>query len=344
MQCLRRLHTVSVLGGARHGGARRSLCTHTPMSDPATARNLVAANDNFIFDCDGVLYTPEGVVEGAVETLAQLRAAGKRCFFVTNNSTATRQQLQVKLKAKGFDAEVDEIFGSAYITACYLRQKAARGEFSGKVYVSGTEPLAEEIRAVGLTVLGGAADNDKLGAYDASQMAAVEVDPEVKAVVVGMDCPGFCFYKVAYSCRCLVENAGCEFISTNPDLRLPMISAKAADPVREGIETSYLPEGGAFAAMVAACVGRQPTVCGKPSPLAMDLICAENQIDKARTVMVGDTLYTDIAFGNTCGVKTVLVLSGNTSIAAAQMAEGDEKPSVILGSVAEMQLTSNQRY
>lgn len=60
----------------------------------------------------------------------------------------------------------------------------------------------------------------------------------------------------------------------------------------------------------SACVGREPTVCGKPSPLAMDLICAEHGIDKSRTAMIGDTLYTDITFGNGCGVKTVLVLSG----------------------------------
>ena len=309
------------------------------MSTVSTAASeLLTSTDNFIFDCDGVLYNPEGPVDGAAKALASLRTAGKRCFFVTNNSTATRQQLQAKLKANGIDAEVSEIFGSAYITACYLRQKAQRGEFCGKVYVSGTEALAEEIRSAGLTVLGGAADNDKLGTVDPTQMAGVVVDPEIKAVVVGMDWAGFCYYKVAFACRALVENAGCEFINTNPDLRAPMKleQARAADPVREGMESSYLPAGGSFAAIVAACVGRQPVVCGKPSPLAMELICAENQIDKARTAMVGDTLYTDIAFANACGVTSVLVLSGNTSAAAAEMAEGDEIPSVIVDSVADL--------
>ena len=214
-----------------------------------------------------------------------------------------------------------------------------RGELSEKkVYVSGTEALAEEIRGQGLTVLGGAADNDKMGTFDATDMAAVAIDPDIKAVVVGMDCAGFCYYKVAFACRCLVENVGCEFISTNPDLRVPMKTAKAADPVREGIESSYLPAGGAFAATVAACIGRQPTVCGKPSPLAMELICAENQLDKARTAMVGDTLYTDIAFGNRCQVTSVLVLTGNTSATAAKAAQGEERPGVVLDSVADLRI------
>lgn len=308
------------------------------MAASAAARELLANTDNFVFDCDGVLYNQDGPVEQASETLASLRAAGKKCFFVTNNSTATREQLQEKLRAKGIEAAVPEIFGSAFLTACYLRQKAELGV--GKIYVSGTEALAQEIREQGLTVLGGAADNDKMGKYDSTQMAAVEIDSDIKAVVVGMDSPGFCYYKVAFACRCLVENAGCEFISTNPDMRVPMKSARAADPVREGIESSYLPAGGAFAATIAACVGRQPTVCGKPSPLAMELICAENQLDKARTAMVGDTLYTDIAFGNRCQIKSVLVLSGNTSAAAADTAEGDEKPSMILNSVADLRIVS----
>ena len=64
-----------------------------------SAGQLLARTDTFIFDCDGVLYTPEGPVEGVAEALASLRAAGKRCFFVTNNSTATRQQLQATCAA-----------------------------------------------------------------------------------------------------------------------------------------------------------------------------------------------------------------------------------------------------
>ena len=135
-----------------------------------------------------------------------------------------------------------------------------------------------------------------------------------------------------------MENAGCEFILTNPDVRFPMKSRKAADPSREGSDTSYLPEAGAMAAAVSACVGRQPIVCGKPSPLAMELICSEHNIDKSRTAMVGDTLYTDIAFGNGCGVRTVLVLSGNTNAAVGAAAEGSQKPDLIVSSVAELKV------
>lgn len=193
---------------------------------------LLGGVDTFVFDCDGVLYTPEGAVDGAAAALASLRAANKRCFFVTNSASNTRVQLQAKLKSKGIEAEVSEIFGAAYLTACYLRGKAERGEFSGSVYCNGAKGLMVELRDAGLTVLGGSEDDDKAGRYDQTQMAAVEIDPEIRAVVVGMDYAGLCWYKLCYSIRCLVENAGCEFILTNPDLRFPIKSAKAADPVR----------------------------------------------------------------------------------------------------------------
>lgn len=313
--------------------------THTAThATQAHVAQLLECTDNFVFDCDGVLYTPEGAIEGAADALASLRAAGKGCFFVTNNAANTRMELQDKLRSKGIAADVSEIFGAAYLTACYLRQRAECGEFSGKVYVAGAEALAEELRGAGLRVIGGAEGTEKLGQYSAAEMAAVAIDPDIKAVVVGMDVAGFCYYTMAFACRCLVENAGCEFINTNPDLRFPIASASAADPVREGCESSYLPEAGALAAVVAACTGRVPVVCGKPSPLAMELICAEHGIDRKRTAMVGDTLYTDIAFGNACGVQSMLVLSGNTSAAAAAAALVDERPKMILRSVADLRM------
>ena len=90
------------------------------------------------------------------------------------------------------------------------------------------------------------------------------------------DAAGFSFYKCGKCVRYLVENAGCEFILANPDLRFPIKSARAADPSREGSTNSYLPAAGAQAACITACTGRIPVVCGKPSTLAMDLILAEH--------------------------------------------------------------------
>ncbi len=52
-------------------------------------------------------------------------------------------------------------------------------------------------------------------------------------------------------------------------------------------------------------------------------------------------MYTDMAFANRSGVRSVLVLSGNTGLAAGEAAQGDERPQLILDSVADLFITEN---
>lgn len=49
---------------------------------------LVDSVETFIFDCDGVIWKGDSLIEGVPETIAMLREMGKRLIFVTNNSTA----------------------------------------------------------------------------------------------------------------------------------------------------------------------------------------------------------------------------------------------------------------
>lgn len=60
--------------------------------------------DVFIFDCDGVIWRGDLLIDGVEAVLEKLRAAGKRMFFVTNNSTKSR---------KGYKAKFDSLGGSS---------------------------------------------------------------------------------------------------------------------------------------------------------------------------------------------------------------------------------------
>ncbi len=280
-------------------------------------------------------YTPEGPVPHVPAALAALRRAGKRVLFLTNGGSSTREQLQDGLARKGYQSELSEIFGSAYLTAVYLRNNAQLGP-GDKIYVAGAPGMAREIRQhAGLEVLGGGDDNDRIGC-SVEDIATEPLDPAVRVVVMGGDAAGFSYYKVSKCVRYLVENPGCEFVLANPDMRFPLAAGRAADPAREGTVNSYLPAAGAQAACVTACTGRAPVVVGKPSTLAMDLIMAEHAIDPARTVMVGDTLDTDIEFGNASGVSTVLVLTGNSSQEAGAAASGAKRPGLIINTAADL--------
>jgi ribonucleotide monophosphatase NagD (HAD superfamily) len=60
--------------------------------------------DAYIFDCDGVLWRDSHLIEGALEALRALRTLGKRVFFVSNNSTKSRETYLKRLTAFGFEA------------------------------------------------------------------------------------------------------------------------------------------------------------------------------------------------------------------------------------------------
>ena len=57
--------------------------------------------DVFIFDCDGVIWKGDSLIPGVPEVLEKLRAAGKKIFFVTNNSTKSRKGYKAKFDSLG---------------------------------------------------------------------------------------------------------------------------------------------------------------------------------------------------------------------------------------------------
>jgi len=73
-------------------------------------------------------------------------------------------------------------------------------------------------------------------------------------------------------------------------------------------ETGFSTEPGAFAHRLADATGIEPQFFGKPFGNIFDLAFARlGKVDKARTLMVGDSLHTDILGGQAAGLKTALI-------------------------------------
>lgn len=124
-------------------------------------------------------------------------------------------------------------------------------------------------------------------------------------------------------CRvCDLVRAGLPYIATHPDYNCP-----TAD--------GFIPDAGAIHAFIYASAGRYPDrVIGKPNGDIVDYLIERTGAERERTAMVGDRLYTDIAAGKKHGLKSVLVLSGES---CAGDVEGSEvKPDLIFESVREM--------
>ena len=143
------------------------------------------------------------------------------------------------------------------------------------LYVVGTPPLEEEFRHHGFRL--------------------VEQDPQF--VVLGFD--QTLTYKKLWA-LCDFVRAGVPYIATHPDFNCPT-------------ETGYMPDVGAMIAFVKAATGREPDlVVGKPNRLIVDAAAAKLHMQISEMAMIGDRLYTDIALGQSSGIATILVLSGET--------------------------------
>jgi HAD superfamily hydrolase (TIGR01457 family) len=177
-----------------------------------------------LFDLDGVLYRGDAPVPAAPPTLAELRRAGARPVFLTNNSSRTPEQVADKLRRLGIDADPTEVVTSALATAELL---AARG--GGRAFVVGQDGVRRALTDAGLEVLAGEPDHADL-------------------VVVGFD--GSVTYE-RLKTACLLVQRGARLVATNPD---------ASYPSHDGL----WPGAGALLAVITTTTGATPEVVGKP--------------------------------------------------------------------------------
>lgn len=280
----------------------------------------VEAFDNFVLDQDGVLYHGTQPIDGSLETVARLQQAGKRVFFATNNSTRSRAEVAARLSAHGISAPPEAVLTSAAAAANHL--DAMLPAKQRRVLVVGEAGLVTELQAVGCV-----ADTCPVGEVSLRDAAfAALFAPNAMrydAVVVGYD-GAFTTAKLARASAAVQR--GAKLVGTNPD---------AGDACGDGI----FPGAGALIAAVEAATGVRAFVVGKPAPQMLTQLLQRHSLDPGRTLMVGDRLDTDIAFGTAGGVHTCLVLTGvATAEQAAALPPGDaRKPTHVLKSLSELQ-------
>ncbi|TFK32407.1 HAD-like domain-containing protein [Crucibulum laeve] len=265
------------------------------LSSPDDYSKLLDDYDTWMFDCDGVLWRGDHLIEGVVEVLDILRSRKKKVIFVTNNATKSRKSYKGKFDQLGVEAHVDEIYGSAYASAVYL-SSVIKLPKSKKVYVIGMGGLEEELREEGIAFTGGTDPADNT--LEPFTLANFTLDPDIAAVVCGLD-TGVNYTKLSKAFQYLTRNSGCHFIATNEDSTYPSANG-------------LLPGAGAISAPLRYALGRDPVCTGKPASTMLDCVKAKVNFDPKRTIMIGDRLNTDILFGQNGGLATLLVLTGIT--------------------------------
>ncbi|KIM41240.1 hypothetical protein M413DRAFT_445277 [Hebeloma cylindrosporum] len=268
----------------------------TRLSSQEDYEKLLDSYDTWLFDCDGVLWRGDHLIDGVPEVLDILRRRNKKVVFVTNNATKSRKKYKAKFDQLGVVAHVDEIYGSAYAAAVYL-STIIKIPKNKKVYVIGQNGLEEELRDEGIQYIGGTDPEDNtLEPFDLSNFT---IDPDVAAVVCGLDTQ-INYTKLSKAFQYLTRNPGCHFIATNEDSTYPS-------------SAGLLPGAGAISAPLRYALGKDPVCTGKPASTMLDCVKAKVHFDPERTIMVGDRLNTDILFGKNGGLTTLLVFTGITS-------------------------------
>jgi len=294
---------------------KAGLCTK--LTVPA---ELLDKTDVFIFDCDGVIWKGDSLIDGVPAVLDMLRKAGKKIFFVTNNSTKSRKGYLGKFKGLGLEGvEAEEIFSSSFAAAAYLEQTKFK-ESGKKVYIIGEVGIEEELDLIGVPWIGGGSDAGKT--IELKSGYALPYDKDVGAVIVGFD-REINYHKIQTAQLCINENEGCEFIATN------------LDAVTHLTDSQEWAGNGAMAGAIKGCTGREPTLVGKPSPLMIDYIVDKYGCNRERICMVGDRLDTDILFGQNNGLLSCLTLSGVTTETKLLSAENAIKPDYYVDSIAQ---------
>lgn len=226
-----------------------------------------------LIDLDGTMYHGNRPIEGAAQFITYLQENEWSYRFVTNNSSATANQVASRLIAMGIPAKPEDVCTSAQATAHYIIENKTTDQPTA--FVIGEEGLRIALEEAGVEI--------------------TEHNPQY--VIQGID-KQFNYEKAAQAVE-LIRN-GASFIMTNPDLLLPS-------------QHGLVPGAGSIGAMLKAASGVEPIIIGKPSSILINYALDQLKIGANEAIVIGDNMSTDIAAGVRAGCQTALLYTGLTN-------------------------------
>jgi HAD superfamily hydrolase (TIGR01450 family) len=238
-------------------------------------------------DAYGVLKSSTGLIDGALETVTSLIAAGKEVFVVTNDSSRSPESMADRYaeQAGGELLPPERYISSGLLAAEYLENQIPYG----KVAYLGKPESAHYIEIAGKI-----------------PVPVAECTPKDNLVaIVLLDDEGFDWFRDVNATLNLIRRTNVPVIVANADITYPMRGNDIAIAV------------GSLGGLLADITEKTFVRFGKPDSMmfAYALARAREQLPKVTkrdVLFVGDTLRTDIIGANTYGFDTTLVLSGNT--------------------------------
>jgi glycerol-1-phosphatase len=226
--------------------------------------------DQFILDLDGCVWVGGEPTPGAVDALEQMRLAGKRLAFATNNAYESGEDLVAQLWRIGVRASLRDV-----VTVGGAMQHLLAETRSGRTaYVIGTAAMHRHVTDAGLRVLNGtdlASRAEVVVVAGTTDLVYDDLRRAVQAVTRGAD-----------------------------------LLATARDPTYPQPDGVW-PGTGALLAAVEYATGRTAEVVGKPEPQLFHT--ALDRLGEGNTLVVGDRVGTDLAAAAAAELDAALVHS-----------------------------------
>lgn len=269
-------------------------------------------------DCDGVLWLLRDPFEGADMTIRELRKAGKKIAFVSNNSVRTMDDYKAKLdKLTDFTVAEEDIVHPAKVVIAYLKERG----FDSLCYVIGSKHFKKCLRDAGFQVLDGPDEPMNESVAEIGQVIADK--QSVKAVIVDFD----------YNCNNIkllraqlyLQQGDCWFIAGAMDKVLPL------GPKMRLLGPGY------YVDVLQDITDMKPIVLGKPG-LAMSKVLKRMFAveDPRRVLFVGDQPELDVKFGRISNYQTLLVGTGGVKEGDLEKFAGDTVPDYYIGAFADL--------
>jgi HAD superfamily hydrolase (TIGR01450 family) len=232
---------------------------------------LALRYDQFIFDLDGCVWIGDEPTPGVLDALEQLREAGKRVAYATNDPRSATEDYVARLWRIGIRASLRDVVTVGGATQFLL----AETRTGRTAFVIGTGSLRRHVADAGCRLLNG-----------------TDLASRAEVVVVGGT------EQLVYDDlrnAALAVRRGADFLATARDPTYPQ-------------PDGLWPGTGAILAAVEVASGREATIIGKPEPQL--LVTALDRLGEGRTLVVGDRIDTDLAAAAAAGLDSALVLSG----------------------------------
>lgn len=263
--------------------------------------------DTAIFDLDGTIYLGESLLPGAARLVGALRERGVRTVFCSNNPTRSPVSYADKLSGLGIPTDVDDVFTSLNSTVRWVTTTMP----GAVVFPIGEPPLVQALTAAGVPI---------------------SDDPTRIDLVISSYDRTFDYRKLQIAFDALWFHRRARLVATNPDRFCPFPGGRGE------------PDAACITAAITAGTGVAcEAVFGKPERGLFDIIAQATGLTPERTLMVGDRLSTDISFARRHGMRSALVLTGETDPAMLAAAPPDAAPDVVLHRIDDLLAAHDDR-